>query len=396
VNNGELLTRISSFVAWLDEYGDLSQDPYDFWASPVGARAKRFAYRHPLVGLPLVAPFVILDSTAPRSRRYFRAKQRFAVADAHYAMGFFILARVDDQQEWAAVAEGYLASLGESRSPGFDNAGWGYPFDWEACVGTFKAGTPFITTTPYMYEAFECGYEATRNLNYLHTMRSIACFAYEDIIDQQVTPGVYACSYGPFDRRRVVNASSYRAFLLAVAGLRFGRDDWLTAAQGNLAFVLQSQQSDGSWFYAMDGKDRFVDNFHTCLVLKNLAKIWKATGDAAVHGAMLRGYDYYKGSLLDEQGLPIPFARTQRLNLVRRELYDFAEGINLALLMRELDRDADGILRRLLAVLLDDWVLADGHFVTRVTRFGRNTVPYHRWAQAQTFYALTRVCLEGV
>jgi hypothetical protein len=145
----------------------------------------------------------------------------------------------------------------------------------------------------------------------------------------------------------------------------------------------------------MDGKDRFVDNFHTCFVLKNMAKIWRLTEDQAVLAAIRHGYEFYKSSLLDDRGLPVPFARTQRINVVRRELYDFAEGINLALLMTDLDQDAPRVLHGLLDHLLREWLLPDGHFVTRVTWFGRNTMPYHRWAQSQTFRALTQVCLEG-
>jgi hypothetical protein len=392
----KLLDAISSFVAWLETFGDTSQDQYDFWANKAGRRVKRFAYRHGVAGLPVVAPFVILESIAPGSRRFFRERKRFPIADAHYAMGFFGLARVDDKQLWTTVGERYLTQLRLSRSPGFANSGWGYPFDWETCFGTFKAETPLITSTPYVYEAFECGYAATRNPSFQEVMLSIARFAHEDLVDQEVSPGAFAGSYGPFDRRRVVNASAYRAFLLTTAGLRFERSDWLAAAEGNVAFILQSQQSDGSWFYAMDGKDRFIDNFHTCFVLKNLVKIQKLTEDETLLGAIRQGYDFYKRSLLDARRLPIPFAQTQRVNMVRRDLYDFAEGINLALLMKDLDPDAVPILHSLVEELVDRWLLPDGHFVTRVTWFGRNTVPYHRWAQSQTFRALTQVCLEGI
>jgi len=385
-----------SFAVWLERYGDLSQDQYDYWANPLGRRAKRVAYRHPRAGLALVAPFVLLDALAPASRRFFHAQQRFAIADAHYAMGFCDLASLDDRETRLGAARRYLSHLLESRAAGFSHSGWGYPFDWETCFGTFKAGTPFITTTPYAYEAFERGYETTADPSYLETMRSTAEFAFQDLVDHQVAPGVSACSYGPFDRRRVVNASAYRAFLLTAAGVRFKRDQWLAAARSNVAFVLHSQRADGSWFYAMDGKDQFIDNFHTCFVLKNLVKVWKAAGDEAVLRAIRSGYDFYKTALLDRQGLPVPFARAQRANVVRRELYDLAEGVNLAILMRELDPDAGSILRRLLAEVLDRWVLPDGHFVTRITWFGRNTVPYHRWAQSQMFHALTRACLEGV
>lgn len=408
----ELRTALQSFVAWLQAYGDTSQDQYDFWANPAGQRAKRLAYRHKIAGAAMAAPFVLLDAALPGTRCLFRPKQRFPIADAHYAMGFFNLAAgglaapggeapdntaspAGGRESAIAAGARYLDALTASRAPGFANAGWGYPFDWEGWFGTFKAGTPFITTTVYGYEAFEQGYALTGDPRYLEMMRSVARFAFEDLTEQEVAPGARASSYGPHDQRRVVNASAYRAFLLSRAGLRFERDDWLEAARGNLAFVLRSQQGDGSWLYAMDDRDRFVDNFHTCLVLKNLAKLVRDTGHAAARDAAGQGYAFYKRNLLDEAGLPVPFAQAQRLNLVRRELYDLAEGINLALLMRGADPEADSIAERLVQHVLEDWMLPDGHFVTRTTWFGRNTIPYHRWAQAQTFHALTRALLDG-
>jgi hypothetical protein len=49
------------------------------------------------------------------------------------------------------------------------------------------------------------------------------------------------------------------------------------------------------------------------------------------------------------------------------------------------------VLERLTGDLLDRWQLPDGHFVTRELVVGRNTVPYHRWAQSQAFRALVRL-----
>jgi hypothetical protein len=193
-----------------------------------------------------------------------------------------------------------------------------------------------------------------------------------------------------------VNASAYRAFLLATAGARFGHPQWLAEARMTAAFVVNSQHGDGSWLYAMDGKDAFTDNFHTCFVLKNLIKLRSVLGDDSLTRIIENGYAYYKASLLDGAGLPVPFARTQRLTLQRRDLYDYAEGINLALLLLADDSDAPTIAARLVRSLIDDWVLDDGHFVSRQTLFGLNTVPYHRWAQSQAFHALADYALAFV
>jgi hypothetical protein len=119
--------------------------------------------------------------------------------------------------------------------------------------------------------------------------------------------------------------------------------------------------------------------------------MWRLTGRDDLLPPIRDGYAYYKRSLLDERLLPIPFAVEQRISLHGRDLYDYAEGIGLALLMLDLDDEAPAVLRSLAGALVRDWQLPDGHFVTRVTRLGRATVPYHRWAQAQAFNALVRV-----
>jgi len=41
---------------------------------------------------------------------------------------------------------------------------------------------------------------------------------------------------------------------------------------------LENQNQDGSWYYAVDGVRDLVDHFHTCFVMKALAKIHALTG----------------------------------------------------------------------------------------------------------------------
>jgi hypothetical protein len=78
-----------------------------------------------------------------------------------------------------------------------------------------------------------------------------------------------------------------------------------------------------------------VDHFHTCFVLKALAKIDQLNPNAACQDAIGRGVDYYLKNLVDEHGLPKPFSKAPRMTVYRRELYDFAECINLCLLLRD-------------------------------------------------------------
>jgi hypothetical protein len=382
---------VHAFVAWLEHFGETSQDPYDFWNTRIGSRAKARYHRGGGLGKLAVAPFVALDTAIPRSRALLRSRSRSAIGDAHFAMGFFAVAEAEDDVRYVDRGRQFLDALLSQRSVGYDDPAWGYSFDWTTRYDVWPAGLPMITTVPYGYEAFEAGYETLGDPAYLETMEGVARFAAEQIPVTSTGHDAEAAAYTPIDRRQVVNANAYRGFLLVTAGRRFERDDWEAAGRRNLNYVLASQRLDGSWPYSTDGSDVFVDNFHTCFVLKNLVKAWLLTRDETAREAIVRGYGFYLGHLLDGSGLPTPFAERPRMTLHRRDLYDYAEGINLAHLLRELVPDASRVLERLTTDLVERWQLPDGHFVTRELLLGRNKVPYHRWGQSQTFRSLARL-----
>src|SRR5207248_6561686 len=132
----------------------------------------------------------------------------------------------------------------------------------------------------------------------------------------------------------------------------------------------------------------FVDHFHTCFVLKALAKIEELTGCSRCRTAIEQGVSYYLRSLFDASGLPVPFSRSPRLTVYRRELYDYAECINLSVLLSDRFPELDRILSSVVRDLLGRWQKPDGSFRARQLMIGWNNVPMHRWAQAQVFRSL--------
>ena len=69
-------------------------------------------------------------------------------------MGFAYLAQTHKDSDFLGRAIRFLEALERSRCPGYEHMCWGYPFDWVTRNGTIREGTPLITTTPYVYEAF--------------------------------------------------------------------------------------------------------------------------------------------------------------------------------------------------------------------------------------------------
>jgi hypothetical protein len=379
---------IFRFIEWLDRHGESSFDQQSFFASDLGRSAKALYYRQPLLGTLAVSPMIFCEAFVPSARKLFWKPQRFPIADAHYAMGFAFLSQVLREVQHYRRAVHFLEVLKETRCPGYDHYCWGYPFNWETRGGTIKEGTPLITTVPYVYEAFREVYQIDGNEKWRRIMQSIAEHALRNYRDFETSPTASTCSYTPEagDPGGVINASAYRAFLLMRAAEDFSEEQYRKVAERNLNFVIESQNADGSWYYSTDGQRDFVDHFHTCFVLKALAKIEPLTENGECTRAIERGVGYYVANLFDHRGLPKPFSRRPRLTVYRRELYDYAEYINLAVLLTGRFPALEDILSIVLD--MDEWQKPDGSFRSRQLLLGWDNTPMHRWAQSQLFRSL--------
>ena len=385
---GKIADVLADFAGWLARYGEVSRDHQTFFAGTTGQAAKALYYRHKLIGTAAVAPLIFLEAFLPSTRRFFHHPIRFPIADAHYAMGFAFLFEVTNDESHLRRAVHFLQELKNSRCQEFGEYCWGYPYDWVTRNGTIKNQTPLITSTPYAYEAFLHVHSIDGRKEWKDVMSSIARHAFRDIKDFPVSEEASSCSYTPFDKGGVINAAAYRSFLLTSASQVFSNDQYEKIAERNLKFVLENQNSDGSWFYAVDGVRDFVDHYHTCFVMKALAKIHTLTGNVPTHEALGRGVMYYLNNLFRVDGLPKPFSRAPRLTVYKRELYDCAECINLCLLLRDRFPQLETTLDTVVKGVLKDWIKPDGSFRSRRLHFSWDNVPMHRWGQAQMFRSL--------
>ena len=69
-------------------------------------------------------------------------------------MGFAFLFQVTNDEAYLQKAIHFLEELKKSRSPGFAEYCWGYPYDWVTRNGTIKSQTPLITSTPMLTKPF--------------------------------------------------------------------------------------------------------------------------------------------------------------------------------------------------------------------------------------------------
>ena len=389
--NNSYSNIINGFLKAIKENGYDSYDPYDLWSIKYGILARKIYYRNRVLSLPLITPILLADTYFPQIRKLFIKKKKYPIADAHFILGYINLYEITENAEYLSEAIRVSENLLKSSVNGFSGHCWGYPFDWQNSKGLWKKGTPFITTTPYCFEAFLRLFDFTKEQKYLDIAYSISLFAYNDIKFSEMNDGTLASSYSPFDNSKVINASAYNGLLLSESYKRFKDEHYRKRAEKLIQFVIKSQNEDGSWYYALDEpNDNFIDNIHTCFILKNLIKANYYFRNDDFEKAIDNGYKYYLKSLIDTKGYPKSFAKLHRMNLIKTDLYDYAEGIILGLLMTEKNNEAKVLVEKLMDIISANYVSNQGTFTSKVNNLGfKINIPYLRWPQSQIFYAFT-------
>lgn len=383
---------IEKFLQWLKEFGYQSYDQFDFWGSSLGIYSKKLFFRKKVLAAPLVLSLQIMESFFPQFRVLFAKKERFAIGDAHFVLAYLNWYRYTNDCLYLEIARRISEEIFSYAISTPSGKGWGYPYTWVTRRAIYPPGTPFITVTPYCFDAFLAMSDFNNEEKYFNIAEQILKFAARDLNETVISKKETAISYSPIDQSQVINANAYRAAMLLKGYKILGYQGYLEKAIKNVNFVINQQQDNGSWYYAVN--EKFIDHFHTCFVLKNLYKTYLMLKDERILKSLKRGYDYYRNCLFRKDQTPLHFSRSIHPKFRKIEMYDYAESIALGPLLNSEVNGALDFSLKLALQLIDHFQSKKGYFITRVTPLNtRNKVPYLRWPQAQIFYALTSLLL---
>ena len=389
--DNKITKSINRFLSWKENFGDVSYDRMDFWSSKTGKLAKRLYYKNKLLGAPFAFWGLLLENFLPGIQKIYAKPHREVIGDGHFASAYLNMYEITNEDKYLKNAEHFLNVMKTTATKGYTGLCWGYSFGWETADGYWASEVPLITITPYAFWAFKKHYKITTYDESKKIAISIADFALKDLKYTKMSNGTICSSYSPTKEDIIINANTYRATVLMEAYELTGQIKYLRAANKNLDFVLSYQGDNGEWYYeAKPPEDNFIDNFHTCFVLRNLYRCYLANKDEQLLKAITKGYRYYVENLFYESGRPKHFSKAKYVKLRMHEMYDYAEGITLGVLLKD---DIPGALDKakwLANDLIDNYQTKKGYFITRVTSLRtKHKVPYLRWPQAQLIYALT-------
>lgn len=386
------MTRSHSRLQLVERYcarNDLATyDPYDIWKTAAGFAVKDLFNRHRLLGLAPAAALTLFDTYINNEVRCFYKPQEYAIVRAWAALSLLNFHGRKGSPNLLPLVRGHLDWLRENSCRGYSGPCWGLGFRQAIAPGlVYGADMPLSTMTPYPLEAFVRYHQASGDDAVLPVILGIHDFFDRDIQVMEETDDYLVTSYAAMRDRRVVNAVSYAMYSLALLLPYVGpaaEEQTRTRIRKLYRYLEVSQRPGGSWLYSPDGPP-FIDCFHSCIVLKNLVRADALAGLPGARALIARGYDYLLAAFrAPGTGLFRRFALENKPSLVRFDLYDNAEVMNLAILM------GDKVLAAAIADAIERRFRRGSNIYSQIDCFGlrhnRNTL---RWAVMPYLHALS-------
>lgn len=370
------------------ERDDLSTyDPYDIWKTSLGFHTKNFYNHHRVLGLPGAACLTIVDLYLNENVRLFYKQQEYPIVRALAALSLLkLFERLKDPSLLESV-RGHLDWLRRNSCIGLSGPCWGLGFRY--AVGKnliYDVNTPLTTMTPYALEAFAEYTRLSGDESWLPMIQGVLEFLENDVVILEDADDYLVTSYSNIPDRTVTNAVSYTMFSygLLYSYVEVNERGRVTEKIRKLyEFVRRNQNADGSWLYS-PATPSFVDCFHSCIIIKNLIKTANIVNLDGCQKIISRGYQYLKENLfVAESGLVKRFAKTDKPGLIRFDLYDNAEMLNLAHLMGDSE-----LARNLDASIVESFV-KETNIYSQIDWLGIKHGPNMlRWAVMPYVYAL--------
>jgi len=376
----------------------LTYDPYDIWITKTGQKVKQFYYGHNLLGILPAGFLTIYDFYINNKLRLGYKKREYPILRAQAALTLLSLYKIDTRNEYLVYAKKHIDWLLENSSKGYAGYCWGLNYDWVySSDEIYDDNMPFSTHTPYPLEAMVEYYEITKDEALLEPIRSVFNFFETDIKVMKENKNILALSYGIHKDRIATNASSYSMYCYALL-LEFlpEKKEYIENKIRRLYnFLCSVQASDGSWLYSPYDDNTFIDTFHSAFVMKNIFKTNKVFRLKDSNEVINKGYKYVlENMLVKEKNMFKRFSKTNRVSIIKFDLYDNAEMLNLANMLKD-----DKMVESLALAIKENFITAKGEVVSIIDMFGRKkNINHLGWAVVQYLYALAKIeeCRECV
>jgi hypothetical protein len=294
------------------------------------------------------------------------------------AYSYLMIVYPDRKEEFERKIINLMIKLKQLIPAGYSGACWGYDFDWEARYISIPAFQPTVVATGIITNGlFEC-YRITNNIEAFNLCKSACDFVLKDL-NRTGDNESYCFSYSPFDKQQVYNASMKGVRLLAQVYSVTKNEELKEIAGKAVQYIIDNQNTDGSWFYAKSSGANWIDNYHTGYVLDCLDEYIKGTNHKSVSEHLNKGFEFYKNNFFENNIIP---------KFYNNKLYPIdctSAGQSLLTLGR--------FKENLMGQQVANWMISnmqstEGYFFFRKYKYFTEKTSFMRWSNAWMFVSL--------
>jgi len=268
---------------------------------------------------------------------------------------------------------------------GYSGKCWGYNFDWPNRNSYFKKGLPTVVNTVFIANGFLDLYDITNEKEYLNVAVSSCEFIINDL-NRYEEDDSFCFSYTPVDNHACIhNANMLGAALLARVDNYIHNGEYLKYAKRSMKYSINHQNEDGSWFYGIGWKQKWIDSFHTGYNLIALNDYINFTGERKYSENLKKGYGFYINNFFTEEGF-VKYYHNKNYPL---DCHAFAHSIITLCKLREFSIRSEEILEKVIEQTIKIfWCDKNGYFYYKKDKFLLNRIDYFRWVQVWILSAL--------
>jgi len=296
---------------------------------------------------------------------------------------------VEEKKNYLKKIDGLIEELLELIPEGFSGNCWGYDFDWEARYASIPALQPTIVATGFIVNSlFEC-YKLTGNQKAKELIIGTKDFILQDINRSYEEDGSFVFSYSPFDKQKVFNASMKGVRILSFI-YHLTKDEELKSTAIKAAdYVIDSQNENGSWYYAKRSTGEWIDNYHTGYILDSLDDFinYFSHTDKKYKESLIKGFEYYTNHFFEENKIP---------KFYDNDLYPIdctSAGQSILTLTRF---NKTELANSVAEYMINSMQSEKGFFYFRKFKNYKINTSFMRWSNAWMFVSLSKILMKKI
>jgi len=351
-------------------------DPYDALNSPI------------LKSLCFHRKFMRIFFTQIMKRSPFNLRAVLAIRKSYnpkgiglFLWGYSKLYHVEKRPEYLEKIDFFLDLINKLKSDGYSGNCWGYNFDWQSRAFYLPKYTPTVVNSSFIGHALIDAYKYTGKQEALKMAISIKNFILNDL--NRLEENSSLCfSYSPLDKVFVHNANLLGASLLIRLYRYIKEIELKKTALLALAYSMNHQNEDGSWYYAETDFQNWIDSFHTGFNLQSILYFLEEAYGKEYRKGFEKGIDFYTQYFFLKNGTPKYFHD-------KRYPIDIHSAAQAIVFLSRIGEKYKNHTQKILFWMIENMQDKKGYFYFQKGRFFTNKIAYMRWSQAWAFHALT-------